>query len=62
MSSQHSIRELRAILRAIRSEIELFERAAPTHRRDNEHRKRLKKAKIQESVLVEKLKEWGQQV
>ena len=49
------------MLRAIRSEIELCQRAAPTYPRDNEHRKRLQKAKIQESVLVEKLKELGQQ-
>jgi len=62
MNSQRSIRELRAMLRAVRNEIEAFETVNPLRVRDNEAHKRIKEAKIKESVILKTLTDLGQKL
>jgi rubrerythrin len=56
MTSTHGISDLRAMLHAVRVQIELHEEIAKKGS-DNELRKRIKKLKVQESVLLSKLRE-----
>ena len=50
------------MLKAARNEIEAFEAAVAMHKRDQELQKRIKEAKIKESVIVQKLRELGHKV
>jgi hypothetical protein len=56
MTSTHGVSELKAMLNAVRLQIELLEGEAKK-RSDKELRKRIKKLKGQESVLLSKLRE-----
>jgi rubrerythrin len=56
MDSDQSLADLKAMLKAIRTQIELLE-GQTTKGPDKELRKRLKKAKNEESVLLSKLRE-----
>lgn len=58
MAPDRSIAELKAMLRAIRIQIELLEGQAKEGP-DRELRKRIKKAKSEEAVLLSKLRELG---
>ena len=58
MTSTHGVSDLKAMLNAVRVQIELLEGQA-NKGPDKEWRKRLKKAKSEESVLLSKLRELG---
>jgi len=55
MTNQLSIKDLRATLKSVRIQIEMFEATAAPNERDKELRRRIKESKILEAVLLEKI-------
>jgi len=55
MTNQLTIKDLRATLKSIRIQIEMFEAIAASNELDKELRRRIEESKILEVVLLEKL-------
>jgi hypothetical protein len=58
MVSKAEISNVRALLKAIRLQIDLLQAAIERNPYDKESRKRLRKAKSEESTILAKLAEW----
>jgi len=58
MVSKTEISGFRALLKTTRFQIDLLQKAVERNPYDKESRKRLRKAKTQESVILAKLTEW----
>lgn len=58
MPANNTITDLNVLLKAVRLQIELLQASIKAGPHDKELRKRLKKAKGQESVILKKLAEW----
>jgi len=58
MVGKKTIPHLQGMLNAVRVQIDVLEAAAKGKSHDRELRKRIKEAKIQESVIRAKLSEW----
>lgn len=58
MVSRIEISGFRALLKTTRLQIDLLQKAVERNPYDKESRKRLRKAKTQESVILAKLTEW----
>ncbi len=59
MTTQRHINAMKTVLRQIRARLAMLESAAPPELRDNELRRRIAEAKIEESVALAELKESG---
>ena len=59
MTSHYSVYDLRSILQAVRSRIEMLEASASTRKPDRELRKRIKEARVEEAVILEALERCG---
>ena len=57
MTGHYSVNDLRSVLNAVRSRIEMLEAAASTStaKPDREFRKRIKEARVEETVILEAL-------
>ena len=58
MVANAEISEVRALLKAVRLQIELLQKEVERHPGDKEFHKPLRKAKTEETVLLTKLAEW----
>ena len=58
MVSKTETSNVRALLKAVRLQIELLQKEVERNPHDNEFRKLLRKAKTQESVILAKFAEW----
>lgn len=55
MATQRHISALRKVLRQVRTRLDMLESSAPSEFRDGELRKRIRAAKVEESVALAKL-------
>ncbi len=62
MTSHYSVYDLRSILQAVRSRIEMLEASASTRKPDRELRKRIKEARVEEAVILEALERRGRSI
>jgi hypothetical protein len=58
MAANAEISQVRSLLKSVRLQIELLQKEVDRNPHDKEFRKRLRKAKTEESVLLAKLAEW----
>jgi hypothetical protein len=58
MAANAEISQVRSLLKSVRLQIELLQKEVERNPRDKEFRKRLRKVKTEESVLLAKLAEW----
>jgi hypothetical protein len=58
MAANAEISQVRALLKAVRLQIELLQKEVERNPGDKEFRKLLRKARTEESVLLAKLAEW----
>jgi len=59
MAANAELSQVRALLKAVRLQIELLQKEAERNPGDKEFRKLLRKARTEESVLLAKLAEWA---